>query len=179
MVKQEYKNTDSEVAELIQEVFDEWFPDYSTLMIRSLFYYKKRTSRGRITFAGIRKATELEQHLMNNFEVKYILIIDGNIWEELTKEEKIRLLRHEMRHIYTYSDKKGEMKYAVADHNLIDFREDYALEHGEVYQDPYALMSAKAHELYERLEEAARPPKPKKRGISITMESENLEFTSK
>lgn len=155
---QHYKAGD-EIVPYVEKSIEKWFSSYDMELIKPFFYYKKKSKSGRTILAYIRKASEFEQLLLNNIATQYLLFVDGNVWPELGEEDRTRLIRHELRHIFIDYDKDGEPKYQMADHNLIDFREDYEIEQGKPYDDPFRVASNIAMEVYFRLDKAKKKQK--------------------
>ena len=158
MEEQQFKAGD-ELVPYVEKSIEKWFPSYDMELIKPFFYYKKKSKNGRTVFAYVRKASDFEKLLLNNIATEYLLFVDGNIWPELAEDDKVRLIRHELRHIYIDYDKEGEPKYGIADHNLIDFREDYEIENGTPYPDPFRVASNIAMEVYFKLDQAKKKNK--------------------
>lgn len=156
----EFKDA-SETMPLIEEIMQKYFPSYDLGLLRPYFYYKEKKIKGRTAMAYIRRSTEFEKCLLKSKDIEYILMLDGNIWPELHDEDRKRLVRHELRHIYIDFDKEGEPKYGISDHDLIDFRDDYKLEHGVDYEDPFLRASNTAMEVYFRINEEKKKAKQK------------------
>ena len=158
MEEQQFKAGD-ELVPYVEKSIEKWFSSYDMELIKPFFYFKKKMKNGRTVFAYIRKASDFEKLLLNNVATEYLLFVDGNIWPELGEDDRIRLIRHELRHILIDYDKEGEPKYLMADHNLIDFREDYEIEHGTPYQDPFRDATNVAMEVYFRIDQAKKKAK--------------------
>lgn len=124
-----YQEAPQEVLNLLDEVLEEHFPELANCYIKVLMDSKKRQSKGRITFASIKKASDMERHLSTDNFVRegydYIMMIDGNIWDNITTEDKTRIIRHELRHIHY--DPESKSPYKIQDHDIQDFREEIRL----------------------------------------------------
>jgi hypothetical protein len=84
---------------------------------------KRKKSKGRTVFASIKKANDKEKYFtsdnLNPDGVDYLLFIDDNIFSNIGKEDKIRILRHELRHVYYDSEKDDPWK--ITPHDFEDF----------------------------------------------------------
>lgn len=124
-----YSEAPQEVIDLINNVIDEHFPNLVNCNIKVLIDSKKRKSKGAYTFASIKKMNPKEKYLSSdNFVTEgydYLMLIDGNIFNSITEEDKIRIIRHELRHIYLDLDAKDPCK--VVDHDVNDFMEEIKL----------------------------------------------------
>jgi hypothetical protein len=84
---------------------------------------KRSKSKGRTVFASIKKANDKEKYFTSSNiypdGADYLLFIDDNIFSNIGKEDRVRILRHELRHIYFDSEKDDPWK--VVPHDFEDF----------------------------------------------------------
>lgn len=124
-----YTEATQDVLDLMGEIVEEYYPQLVNCHIKVLMDGKKRKSKGRYTFASIKKTNDKEKYLSADNYVSegydYIMIIDGNIYENITLEDKKRIIRHELRHVYYDSEAKNP--YKMQDHDIQDFREEIRL----------------------------------------------------
>lgn len=170
-----YSNIDNNTEKVILDVMNKWFSELRMSWIKPLFYTKKKMKgKSRIIMAYVRKMSEFEQYLCGSDDYEYFLFIDGNIWPELSPDDKVRLVRHELRHILIDYDKNGDIRYLMADHNLIDFREDYKIEHGKEYEDPFRIASIVAEEVYAKLDGKASKTKQLKNDLDASIKFDEV-----
>ena len=87
-----------EATEVLNEVIDENFHELEGASIKFLFDTKKRKSGGKYISGKLQKTSELTKHLsadnLNPRGHDYILYIDKNIWSEIPRADKKRLIFH-------------------------------------------------------------------------------------
>ena len=124
-----YLPAPEEVTTLLNKIIEEHFPELESCHIMVLMDTKKRKSKGRYVFASIKKMSECERFLSSdNFVTEgydYLMFVDNNMWENITTEDKTRVLRHELRHCFV--DHEAKQPYKVQDHDIQDFREEIRL----------------------------------------------------
>lgn len=124
-----YTEAPQEVLDVFEEVLDEYFPELRNCYVKILMDSKKRKSKGSYTFASIKKLNDREKYLSidnhapNGYD--YLMVIDGNIWGNITKDDKVRIIRHELRHVDINTEKKDP--YQIVDHDVNDFMEEIKL----------------------------------------------------
>ena len=123
-----YEEVEEDVLDLLKEVRSRDFPELHNAKIKVLFDLKKRKSGGRITLGRIMKTNDLLRHLtidrvdpLEGYD--YIITFDKTCWETIEKGDKVRLLRHELRHAYFDIDSE-ENPYKLVDHSILDFYEE-------------------------------------------------------
>lgn len=123
-----YCEVNGEVMDLLHEVRAQYFPELRNAKIKALFDLKKRSSGGRITLARIMKTNDLLRHLTKHEAeavegYDYIIAFDKVCWESITKDDRVRILRHELRHVFFDID--SEMNpFKLVDHSISDFYEE-------------------------------------------------------
>lgn len=123
--KVKFELTDVSQAEynLLNEIIKEYFTDLINAKFQIIFYNKLKKSRGKIVFAFIKKASRVEKffskEIIGGEGYDYIVFLDKGIWENIEKDDKIRLMRHELRHCFVNSEKDDS--YFLIGHDLEDF----------------------------------------------------------
>ena len=131
-----FEDVTNDVNDVMKEVIDEYFHEFTSVKIKCLFDLKKRTSNGKIVLGRCQKTNDLLKHFTideaNNGEgYHYIIYLDKLAWENIEKEDKIRLMRHELRHIYIDID-SDRNPYKLVGHDIEDFSEEIELNKDDV-----------------------------------------------
>src|SRR5208337_5209484 len=98
-----YEEVTEEAVKLLDEVEIKHFPELRNAKIIMLFDLKKRTSGGRVVLGRIMRTNDLLRHLTKDEAeaiegYDYIITLDKQAWDVIQHEDRIRLLRHELRH---------------------------------------------------------------------------------
>jgi hypothetical protein len=117
-----YEDADDGLVEVFLKVAEERFPNTcANLNIKLMFDTKKRVSKGKICLASVEVANEkIKYFTKHEVEVggyDYILIVDRKAWELANEKDRIRLLSHELRHVFV--DENGKRK--LLPHDIEDF----------------------------------------------------------
>jgi len=120
-----FSEVTSDVDDILHEVRQQYFPELVNAKILCLFDIKKRQSKGKIILARIKKSDDLVRHLTinetdNEEGFDYIVFIDQMIWTNIEREDKIRLIRHELRHTL-YDVDSRTTPYKLISHDVEDF----------------------------------------------------------
>ncbi|MGD0230641.1 MAG: putative metallopeptidase [Syntrophorhabdales bacterium] len=126
-----YEEVTEEVQRMLHEVEAKYFPELRNAKIITLFDVKKRTSGGRVVLGRIMKTNDLLRHLTKDEAVAvegfdYIITLDKEAWGAITDADRIRVLRHELRHTY-YDIESESNPYRLLDHSISDFYEEVEL----------------------------------------------------
>lgn len=160
-----FEEVTEEVMDLLKEVRSEYFPELKNAKVKMLFDVKKRTSGGRITLGRIMKTNDLLRLLtidrvdpIEGFD--YIITLDKTCWEVIEKADKIRIIRHELRHAYFDIDSE-ENPYKLVDHSIMDFYEELDLNR----DDPrwHERVGALTEGIYEQRKEELMEARNKKK----------------
>lgn len=121
-----FEDTDSSVTKVLDEVRGTWFKELKEAKIKCVFDTKIRKSKGKVVLACIRKTNDLLRHLTaeeahDELGYDYIIAIDKVVWEAIGPEDRIRLIRHEMRHTFLVEDEETKDPYKIAPHDIEDF----------------------------------------------------------
>jgi len=126
-----YEEVTNEVAKLLHKVLADHFGELKNAKIIVLFDLKKRMSGGQLVLGHIMKTNHLIRHLTREDASSaegydYIITIDKKGWETLNEKDRVRLLRHELRHTHFDIDAE-ENPYKLIDHTITDFYEEIEL----------------------------------------------------
>lgn len=123
-----YEEVTDEVLDMLRNVRATHFPELRNAKIKVLYDVKRRRSGGRITLGRIMKTNDLLRHLtidqVDSTEgFDYIVTLDKTCWEAVGDDDRIRIIRHELRHAYFDIDSE-ENPYKLVDHSILDFYEE-------------------------------------------------------
>ncbi len=126
-----YEEVDTEVTDLLNEVQTKYFPELRNAKIATLFDLKKRVSNGRVVLGQIKRPNDLIRHFTKDDAVAiegydYILVFDKLCWNAIGHDDKVRLMRHELRHTF-YDIESENNPYRLIDHSITDFYEEVEL----------------------------------------------------
>jgi predicted metallopeptidase len=160
-----YEEVTEMVLHMLKEVKTGGFPELKNAKIKVLFDLKKRKSGGRIVLGRIMKTNDLIRHLTKD-EVEviegydYIITLDKKCWDNIPNEDRMRILRHELRHTY-YDIEAEKDPYKLLSHSISDFYEEVELNQ----QDPRwrERVGILTEDIYEQEKEARTETKKKKK----------------
>ncbi len=117
-----YEDADESLVEVYLKVAEERFPNTcANLNIKLMFDTKKRVSKGKICLASVEVANEkIKYFTKHEVEVggyDYILIVDRKAWELANEKDRVRLISHELRHVFVDENDKRK----VLPHDIEDF----------------------------------------------------------
>jgi hypothetical protein len=126
-----YEEVTEEVKKLFGEVQAKYFPELKNAKIITLFDVKKRASGGRVVLGRIMRTNDLLRHLTKDEAVAiegydYIITLDKEGWNAIGDADRVRLLRHELRHTHYDIDSESS-PYKLLDHSITDFYEEVEL----------------------------------------------------
>lgn len=113
MEKEFIENEDLNI--LVKEVIVDNKLDLTGIEIKSLLvspYISKRTAA-----RCVRPSNELKYF----GEFDYLLEFSDKLWQGLSKEVKKILILHELKHILVITDKSGNTKFKISNHDVQDF----------------------------------------------------------
>ena len=123
-----YEEATPMVLNMLKELKAKDFRELKNAKIKVLFDLKKRKSGGQIILGRIMKTNDLIR-LLTKDEVEviegydYIITLDKKCWDNITDEDRVRILRHELRH--THFDIESENDpYKLINHSISDFYEE-------------------------------------------------------
>lgn len=117
-----YEDASENLVEVYLQVAEERFPTTcANLNIKLMFDTKRRVRQGKLILASIEIASEKIKYFTKNDinleGVDYVLTVDRKAWELSDDKNKVRLLSHELRHVYV--DEEGRRK--LVPHDIEDF----------------------------------------------------------
>jgi len=117
-----YEDADESLVEVYLKVAEERFPNTcANLNIKLMFDTKKRVSKGKLCLASVEIANEkIKYFTKHEVEVggyDYILIVDRKAWELASEKNRIRLISHELRHVFVDENDKRKL----LPHDIEDF----------------------------------------------------------
>ena len=119
-----YEDSPQEVADFAEQVRARYFPELARARIAVLFDLRRRKSRGNWILASIHKPNELTKHFtksnLNPSGLDYVIVLDKAVWAEIQEQDRIRIVRHELRHTFYDLEAKGD-PYKLVGHDVEDF----------------------------------------------------------
>ena len=147
-----FEDANQEVTDLVNRVIGENFPELARARIKMVFDVKKRSSRGMYVFGRMQKCSEIMRKLSAaeaNAEdgYDYVLYLDKGVWDHIQEADRVRLVRHELRHCFYDLEAKGD-PYKLVGHDY----EDFAVEIDLNRDDPTwrNRLAAVAESVYDR-----------------------------
>jgi len=144
-----FEQVSQDVLDLFGEVRSKYFEDLDDVNFKLVFDSKKRIKNGKYVFAQIKKVDDLTGFLVED-EINYVIMIDKNVWGVIEKEDKIRIVRHELNHVFidNHTDKNP---FKIKCHDF----EDFAIEVERNKDDPRWLerLVAVAESIYNQEDE--------------------------
>lgn len=115
-------DVNDDVADIFLRVVGERFPVLGQLKIKLVFDTKKRVKQGELCLA----VTELANDKIKYFSkddmaiegYDIVITFDQRAWELASEKDRIRIMSHELRHIFI--DEKGKIR--LVPHDVSDFR---------------------------------------------------------
>jgi hypothetical protein len=160
-----YEEVTDDASRLLDEVQAKHFPELKNAKIILLFDLKKRTSGGRVVLGRIMKTNDLLRHLtkdeagaMEGYD--YIVTLDKQGWDAIGYEDRVRVLRHELRHTF-YDIESEDNPYKLIDHSITDFYEEVELNKDDPkWRERVATVVA---DIYEQQKEEMKGKNKKKK----------------
>lgn len=116
-----YEDVNDDVVEVFLRVMEERFPKYQSYKFKLIFDLKKRVSKKKMVLASIEMSSaKIRFFSVDNIATDgydYVLIVDKNAWNVAQDKDKIRLISHELSHVFI--DEGGNPK--LIDHDISDF----------------------------------------------------------
>jgi hypothetical protein len=126
-----YEDAPEHVRDLLDQVQTTWFPNLARAKFKVLFDLKGRKSKGHHILARIQATNEIMRHLSreearSDLGFDYILYLDKAVWESVEDKDRIRILRHELRHCF-YDLETLKTPYKLVGHDIEDFLSEVEL----------------------------------------------------
>ena len=117
-----YEDADDSLVEVYLKIAEERFANTcANLNIKLMFDTKKRNSKGKLILASVEVANEKIKYFTKNdvnlVGVDYVIIVDKKAWELADDKDKVRLISHELRHIFIDENDKRKL----LPHDIEDF----------------------------------------------------------
>jgi hypothetical protein len=159
-----YEEVTPMVLNMLKELKTKDFNELKNAKIKLLFDLKKRKSGGRIILGRILKTNDLIR-LLTKDEVEvvegydYIITLDKKCWDNIPDEDRMRILRHELRHAYFDIESEND-PYKLVSHSISDFYEEVEANQ----KDPRwrERVGTLAEDIYEQEKEAQAEKRKKK-----------------
>ena len=122
----DFKKADSSVYLTFLELIEKTFPEISGYSFGLLFREKIKKSRGNVVVAEICLPGKLLSYFAKNDDgnpFDFLMIVDEMAWACARDEDRIRVIRHELRHVNI--SEKGVPR--LVDHDFQDFHEEVEL----------------------------------------------------
>ncbi|MBF0463708.1 MAG: hypothetical protein HQK88_01005 [Nitrospirae bacterium] len=99
-----YEEAQVDVRTLVGEIVAEFMPELINTRIKVLFDLKKRMSRGSLVISRLQKCSDLLRFLTKDEAgggegYDFILYLDKVTINAVDRDDKIRIIRHQLRHI--------------------------------------------------------------------------------
>lgn len=126
-----YEEVTDHLMALVGDIIDDHFPELVNVKIKFLFDTRKRSHAGGLVLGKCQKPNDLAKHFSlpetNDPDgYQYVITIDKLAYENIDDQDRIRLLRHELRHVLIiYNDEDKVFK--ILPHNIEDFVEEVQL----------------------------------------------------
>ncbi|MEN6617206.1 MAG: putative metallopeptidase [Syntrophorhabdus sp.] len=159
-----YDEVNDHVLDLLKEVRSQDFPELVNAKIKALFDLKKRKSGGLVVLARIMKTNDLMRHLTRNIPdlhegYDYIITLDKKCWDNITDLDRVKILRHELRHTF-FDIESEDNPYKLVNHSVSDFYEEVELNKVDPrWRERVATLT---EDIYEQEKEARTEKKRKK-----------------
>lgn len=122
-----YEEATQEPYEIINELIPTHFTPLAGSRIQVLFDTKKKMSGGKMVMGRIQSTGHLEKFLTADNDcpegVDYIMYLDKNLWEKIEKDDKRRIIFHELNHCDVDLEKKNP--YKIKDHEITMFESEF------------------------------------------------------
>ena len=159
-----YEEVTEKALDMLKDVKIRDFSELKNAKIKVLFDLKKRKSGGRIVLGRIMKTNDLIRHLTKD-EVEamegydYIITLDKMCWDNITDNDRIRILRHELRHTFFDTESEDD-PHKLLSHSISDFYEEVELNRDDPrWRDRIGSL---AEGIYEQQKEERAEKKKKK-----------------
>jgi len=151
-----YLADDGSLGEVYRKVIDKHFSFMINASTKLFFDTRRKVSKGRLVFGTCKLARDMERFLTQE-EVEYgydfFVIIDKKFWDLADDDDKVRLMRHECRHMTT--NDQGD--FVLLPHDIEDFAAEIEL---NADKPVWALRMGEIVEAaYDQEKEAAKQPR--------------------
>ena len=146
-----FLDDDGTLREAYNKVIQQWFPFMGNAHTKLIFDTKKRQKNKRVILGSCKLARDMEKFLTKD-QVEdgydFFIFIDKTVWSCANDDDRIRLMRHECRHMTT--NDQGD--WALTPHDVEDFAAEIDL---NIEKPDWALRLAELAEAVYEQEKAA------------------------
>jgi hypothetical protein len=126
-----FEDVTESVEVIVNRVRERDFSGLVNCEIKVLFDLKRRMSGGKLILGRMQKTNEITRHLTTGQSFSgdgydYILYLDKMAWTNMVDGDKVRLIRHELRHCFYDINATGN-PYKLIGHSIEDFYEEIEL----------------------------------------------------
>jgi len=116
-----YEEVSKDVLDLASDIQRQYFSYLVNARIKYLFDTKKVSHGGKLVAAWIKKTNDVLKFITGgDLEgYNYVVRIDKLLWESIEEKDKIKIIRHELRH--TYYDSEADDPFKIVGHDIEDF----------------------------------------------------------
>ena len=145
-----YEPVTEDVYTVLKNVREDIFPELQGAEILCVFDTKKKVTKGKLELASISTTNDILRFLTlddtgNEEGYDYIIRIDKVAWRLATEQNKIRLLRHELKH--TRVEAENAKPWKLRGHTIEDFHSEIILNQDNPrWADELAFITLAAHE---------------------------------
>jgi hypothetical protein len=122
----EFRKADNSVYQVFLEIIEEYFPALSSFSFGLLFRQKIKKSKGGVILAEVCLPSKLLSYYAKNDQgnpYDFLIIFDEMAWSCGKVLDRVRIMRHELRHVFI--NEKG--KCMMIGHDFQDFHAEVAL----------------------------------------------------
>ena len=125
-----YEEADKDAVRLMEEVRAKHFPGMERARIKLLYDLRRRKAVNGLVLGAIRKPNDLVRFFSRKDasavqDYDYVITVDKVAWMAASELERIRLIRHELRH--TDYDIEAKDPFRLIKHDVNDFRAEIKL----------------------------------------------------
>lgn len=129
---QRYEDIDQATLNIFEDVRQKWFGEFDEVMFKLIFDLELKKKGNKWIFAYIKSMNKLSrfftaEEAQREDGYDFCIVLNKKLWDVLDEADKIRILRHELRHVEQKTMKK-KTKYVTRDHTITDFYEDVDIE---------------------------------------------------
>jgi len=147
-----YLEDDGTLRDAYDKVVQQYFPYMANAATKLIFDTKRKQKNKRIVLGSIKLAKDMEKFLTKNeveYGYDYFIFMDKTVWSCANDDDRIRLMRHECRHMTT--NDQGD--FALDPHDVEDFAAEIDL---NIEKPDWALRLAELAEAVYEQEKAAQ-----------------------
>jgi hypothetical protein len=157
-----FEDVDDGVVDVFLDVMEECFPGLAQLKIKLVFDVKRRIKQGKICLATTELASDkVKFFTKDNVAIEgydVVIFFDMKAWGVASADDRKRLMRHELRHIFITEE--GKVK--LLPHDVSDFRVEQQLNQDD--PDWGFKLSILVNDMYEQEKEMEKQSKQINKG---------------